>query len=164
MGSLCSSCCGNRDDDIYETEQNDKTNLLGSPVGEPSYSSNVTQKHPPGSLGDQQEKLNRILQKTANSYIDVPALNSPVDQPVDKAKDYESKIQAALKTKHFNEKSSLLQDTPHLERTLSEEPISDNERNLLQETNASILEALQSMQVENSENLVIPFNNSKNNQ
>jgi len=162
MGSLCSSCCGNRDDDIFENEQNDKTNLLGNPVGEPSHS-NVAPKHPT-NIGDHQEKLNRILQKTANSYIDVPALNSPVDQPIDKTRDYESRIQAALKRKHFTERTSLLQDTPHLERILSEDPMSENEHKLLLEANSSILDALKCIEVQNSENLVIPFNTPKDNQ
>ncbi|GIX87318.1 hypothetical protein CDAR_31731 [Caerostris darwini] len=166
MGGLCSSCCGNSADDIYESEQNDKTNLLGNPVGEGTRtaSQSISNKHNNADgVGDQQAKLNRILQKTANSYIDVPALNSSVDQSSDKIKDYESKIKAALQKREYTESSNLLEDTPQLERTLSGEPLPEEDCKMVKEVSTSILSALQSIQVTNSENLVIPFNVPQNN-
>ncbi|GFU42105.1 uncharacterized protein NPIL_351831 [Nephila pilipes] len=165
MGSLCSSCCGNSADDIFESEQNDKTNLLGSPVGEGSRSASqsISNKHTTDGVGDQQAKLNRILQKTANSYIDVPALNSSVEQSTDKTKDYESKIKEALQKREYTEKSNLLEDTPHLERTLSGEPVAEDDVKMVRDINSTILTALQSIQITNSENLVIPFNAPKDN-
>ncbi|GBM01959.1 hypothetical protein AVEN_269565-1 [Araneus ventricosus] len=165
MGSLCSSCCGNSADDIYESEHNDKTNLLGNPVGESTRtaSQSISNKHATNGVGDQQEKLNRILQKTANSYIDVPALNSSVEQTTDKTKDYESKIREKLQKHEYTEKSNLLEDTPQIERTLSGEPLSQDDCKMVKEVSSSILDALQSIQVTNSENLVIPFNVPKEN-
>ncbi|KAF8796902.1 uncharacterized protein LOC129981286 [Argiope bruennichi] len=165
MGSICSLCCGNSADDIYEDEHNDKTNLLGNPVGEStrSASQNISNKHATNGVGDHQEKLNRILQKTANSYIDVPALNSSVEQTTDKTKDYESKIRENLKKHEYTEKSNLLEDTPQIERTLSGEPLSQDDCKMVKEVSSSILDALQSIQVTNSENLVIPFNAPKDN-
>ncbi|XP_054713375.1 uncharacterized protein LOC129222848 [Uloborus diversus] len=162
MGSMCSSCCGNSDDDIFERSENDKTNLLGNPVGEPSRpTSESISKHAIETSGDHHEKLNKILQKTANSYIDVPALNSPMDHPIDKTKDYESKLHATLRRRPCSEKTSLLEDTPHIEKTLSEEPLSESDRKMVKEVNSSLLAALQTIQVENTESLVIPFNHSK---
>lgn len=61
----------------------------------------------------------------------MPALNSPVDQPIDKTKDYESRIQASLKKRDYKESSNLLEDTPHLERILSEEPVSKVDLNMV---------------------------------
>ncbi|XP_035219652.1 uncharacterized protein LOC118192745 isoform X2 [Stegodyphus dumicola] len=160
MGSLCSACCGNQDDDIFENEETDKTNLLGNPVGESS-SQSISNKHSTPNVTDQQAKLNQILQKTANSYIDVPALNSPVDQPTEKTKVYEGKVQAALKKRPCTERTSLLEDNPHLERTLSEEPLLESDKKMVKEANSLIVAALQCIQVENTENLVIPFNTPK---
>lgn len=68
---------------------------------------------------------------SCSSYIDVPALNSPVDQPMDKTKDYGSHIQAALKKRQCTEKTSLLEDIPHIERTLSDEPLSEGDRKMV---------------------------------
>ncbi|GFR15967.1 lamtor1 [Trichonephila clavata] len=147
------------------SEQNDKTNLLGSPVGEGSRSASqsISNKHATDDVGDQQAKLNRILQKTANSYIDVPALNSSVDQSTDKTKDYESMIKGVLQKREYTENSNLLEDTSQLDRTLSGDPLAEEDVKMVRDINTSILTALQSIQINNSENLVIPFNVPKDN-
>ncbi|GFY78737.1 lamtor1 [Trichonephila inaurata madagascariensis] len=150
---------------VDSSEQNDKTNLLGSPVGEASRSASqsISNKHATDGVGDQQAKLNRILQKTANSYIDVPALNSSVDQSTDKTKDYESMIKGVLQKREYTENSNLLEDTSQLDRTLSGDPLAEEDVKMVRDINSSILSALQSIQINNSENLVIPFNVPKDN-
>lgn len=54
-----------------------------------------------------------------------------MDPPAEKTKDYGSQIEAALKKHQCTEKTSLLEDIPHLERTLSDEPLSVSAREMV---------------------------------
>ena len=70
-----------------------------------------------------------------SSYIDVPALNAPLEPPpADRTKNYGSQIEAALTKQHCTEKTSLLEDIPQVEKTLSDEPLSVGTREMASHT------------------------------
>lgn len=62
----------------------------------------------------------------------MPALNAPLEStPVDRIKNYGSEIEAALTKHHSSEKTSLLEDISHVDRSLSEEPLSVEAREMV---------------------------------
>ena len=62
----------------------------------------------------------------------MPALNAPLESsPIDRTKNYGSEIEEALTKHHATEKTSLLEDIPQIEKTLSDEPLSLETREMV---------------------------------
>ncbi|EEB09945.1 conserved hypothetical protein [Pediculus humanus corporis] len=165
MGA-CTSCCDSEESGTGG-EPNERTHLLVDPVS--NTPNNLHRVHSdefvPGynnllPKNDELSALTKILNETANSVIDVSALDShdlEQHEYYERMKAYKARLNGLVKWSPPYQYKNLLTEVPVPEKVLASEPIS--EANLLMITNTvkKLTEALSSVCVEHKEDLVVPF-------
>ncbi|KAJ8678704.1 hypothetical protein QAD02_014491 [Eretmocerus hayati] len=159
--SLCREDSGQQGD-----EANERTHLLVDPT---SNNTNIPRVHSDDYVNqyassapkktDEQSALNRILHETAANIIDVGALDShnlEQHEYMERSRAYSKRIETVgIELPHAP--YCLLRDIPDPERVLSSEPITQSDRDIMTNFLQKAVIALNAIQVEHKEDLVVPF-------
>jgi len=180
MGALFSCCCGEEEDS--GSDAGERTRLISDG---PGYGgtlvpdglhcegrdglgglAQVYSRSVPKEGRDELTALNQILQDTATEIIDIASIEHT--QGVEQA-DYNEKaahyakrlaqVGAQLVAKHADPAPLMVEasNAAQLERMMSQEPIAQADMALITEAASRIEEAVASFEVEQTEELVVPF-------
>ncbi|XKL65393.1 hypothetical protein PGB90_008813 [Kerria lacca] len=173
MGSCLSCilhCCGKQDETSQYGETNDRTQLIDpnndNVTIQGIQSENFYNKYIDPSFSKKSEEhsdLNKILQEMATNVIDVASLGShSLEQHEyrERMSFYMNKMKALTSSKSLCKlpKVTILQDVPNPDKILvTPSLVSDDELNFIYSILNNVDHSLEEMKIENSEDLLIPF-------
>lgn len=156
----CPSCEENKEDDVDNPNR-----PLINPIGDGSTSGSGIGYHSTAERsqqkGDEQSALNRILQETASSVIDVGALDAqPMDQHeyLDRSKHYSTRLSAwCSSTSRHRGLGPLPAGVAAPLGVLSSQPVTLADVQLITNAAQKVSRSLRDVKVKHKEDLVVPF-------